>query len=48
WYRAADEGLSRDEVQGMLKEVSEWISMTEQNYPSHIALNKNKQKGFFS
>jgi hypothetical protein len=32
----------------MLKEVSEWISMTEQNYPSHIALKKNKEKGFFS
>jgi hypothetical protein len=48
WYRAAEEGLTREEVQGMLKEVSDWISMTEQNYPSHIALKKNKQKGFFS
>ncbi|PLR66898.1 hypothetical protein [Bacillus sp. UMB0893] len=48
WYRAAEEGLTEEQVQGMLKEVSEWISMTEQNYPSHIALKKNKQKGYFS
>lgn len=37
WYRAQDEGLSREEVQSYLNEVAEWISLTEKNYPSHIA-----------
>lgn len=47
WYRAAEEGLPCEKVQAMLNEVADWITMTEQNYPSHIAL-ENEEKGYFS
>ncbi|MDW4511791.1 hypothetical protein R7236_25710 [Priestia megaterium] len=37
WYRAQDEGLTYDQVQTMLQEVADWVSLTEKNYPNHIA-----------
>ncbi|MBP1155414.1 MULTISPECIES: hypothetical protein [unclassified Paenibacillus] len=37
WNRAEDEGLTHEEVQQMLNDVADWISLTERNYPDHIA-----------
>ncbi|HDX9683710.1 hypothetical protein [Bacillus cereus] len=36
WLRAEEEGLTKEEVQSMLNEVAEWISIVEKNYPSNI------------
>lgn len=36
WYRAQEEGLSHEEVQNMLSDLADWVSLTECNYPNHI------------
>lgn len=36
WIRAKDEGLTKEQVQEMLKQVADWISIVEENYPSDI------------
>ncbi|MEV5116675.1 hypothetical protein [Peribacillus frigoritolerans] len=37
WYRAQEEGLTHEQVQKMLSDVADWVSLTERNYPNHIA-----------
>lgn len=37
WVRAEEEGLTKEEVQNMLDQVAEWISVVERNYPDNIA-----------
>lgn len=37
WSRAEEEGLTRTQVQEMLDQVAEWISIVEKNYPSNIS-----------
>lgn len=37
WIRAEDEGLTKEQVQEMLNQVAEWISIVEKNYPNNIA-----------
>lgn len=37
WYRAKEEGLSKEKVQEMLDEVAEWASTLEKNYPRDIS-----------
>lgn len=34
WYRAASDGLSRDQVQSGLDQLADWVSMTEKHAPS--------------
>lgn len=37
WMRSEEEGLTKQEVQEMLKKVSYWIEIVEKNYPDDIA-----------
>jgi hypothetical protein len=37
WIRAEDEGLTKEQVQEMLNQVAEWVSIVEKNYPDNIA-----------
>ncbi|WP_340400459.1 hypothetical protein [Paenibacillus sp. FSL H8-0079] len=37
WVRAEEEGLTKEEVQSMLDQVAEWISIVEKHYPDNIA-----------
>ena len=37
WIRAEEEGLTKEQVQEMLNQVAEWISIVERNYPDNIA-----------
>ncbi|TKI80463.1 hypothetical protein [Bacillus mycoides] len=36
WNQAAEDGLSHEEVQGMLNDVAEWINATEKTYPTFV------------
>ncbi|WP_142318567.1 hypothetical protein [Bacillus cereus] len=36
WNQAAEDGLSHEEVQGMLNDVAEWINATEKAYPTFV------------
>lgn len=38
WTRAQDEGLTHEEVQDMLNQVAEWISLTEKTAPRDLLL----------
>ncbi|EWG09313.1 hypothetical protein [Cytobacillus firmus] len=37
WIRAEDEGLTKEQVQEMLNQVAEWVSIVEKSYPDNIA-----------
>ncbi|WP_361920387.1 hypothetical protein [Streptomyces sp. NPDC046876] len=40
WNQAEEFGLSNDQVQNMLNEVSQWINATETNYPNFVRKKK--------
>lgn len=37
WIRAEEEGLTKEQLQEMLNQVAEWVSIVEKNYPDNIA-----------